>query len=710
MSTKINSLKENFSFELLDYEIEHQGQAVIDIAVDMDYKEGIGQENPFEYPDFIPIAEFIDNFLVTYPNETDFWEILNKNLIRTLLTQPIPTPYGVEYNLDEILDSLTVDIQVQSGSSDFSIPRASQVVGIPETEVEVNLGENFSFELLDYEIEHQGQAVIDIAVDMDYKEGIGQENPFEYPDFVPIAEFIDNFLVTYPNETDFWEILNKNLIRTLLTQPIPTPYGVEYNLDEILDSLTVDIQVQSGSSDFSIPRASQVVGIPETEVEVNLGENFSFELLDYEIEHQGQAVIDIAVDMDYKEGIGQENPFEYPDFVPIAEFIDNFLVTYPNETDFWEILNKNLIRTLLTQPIPTPYGVEYNLDEILDSLTVDIQVQSGSSDFSIPRASQVVGIPETEVEVNLGENFSFELLDYEIEHQGQAVIDIAVDMDYKEGIGQENPFEYPDFIPIAQFIDNFLVTYPNETDFWEILNKNLIRTLLTQPIPTPYGVEYNLDEILDSLTVDIQVQSGSSDFSIPRASQVVQTVDQIEDTELLQVVFGTAGDDIFDSAFPEDTQFEGAKQILFTGNGNDKVDVSQIGINNWIDTGSGNDIVFTGTSNRIILGNDNDIIFAGTGQGGNYISLGEGKDQLWVSTNNNDLPENLNQINDFNPEDDVIGFANTILSLDNKGELWDYQQLGNDIIISAFGQEIAQLFNTTITESNFVFFGHQQNL
>ncbi|MDE5079553.1 MAG: hypothetical protein O4751_15300, partial [Trichodesmium sp. St2_bin6] len=211
-------------------------------------------------------------------------------------------------------------------------------------------------------------------------------------------------------------------------------------------------------------------------------------------------------------------------------------------------------------------------------------------------------------------------------------------------------------------------------------------------------------------TVDIQVQSGSSDFSIPRASQVVQTVDQIEDTELLQVVFGTAGDDIFDSAFPEDTQFEGAKQILFTGSGNDKVDVSQIGINNWIDTGSGNDIVFTGTSNRILLGNDNDIIFAGTGQGGNYISLGEGKDQLWVSTNNNDLPENLNQINDFNPEDDVIGFANTILSLDNKGELWDYQQLGNDIIISAFGQEIAHLFNTTITESNFVFFGHQQNL
>ena len=136
---------------------------------------------------------------------------------------------------------------------------------------------------------------------------------------------------------------------------------------------------------------------------------------------------------------------------------------------------------------------------------------------------------------SLKENFNFELLDYEIEHQGQAVIDIAVDLDYQEGIGEENPFEYPDFIPIAEFIDNFLVTYPNETDFWEILNKNLIRTLLTEPIPTPYGVEYNLDEVLDSLTIDIQVQSGSSDFSIPRGSRVVQTLDTIEDPELLPI-------------------------------------------------------------------------------------------------------------------------------------------------------------------------------
>ncbi|MEM7555129.1 MAG: DUF4114 domain-containing protein, partial [Cyanobacteria bacterium P01_A01_bin.84] len=65
-------------------------------------------------------------------NETDFWEILNKNLVQTLLTESIPTDFGVEYNLDEVVDSLTVDIQVQPGSADIDTLRGSLVVGTPE--------------------------------------------------------------------------------------------------------------------------------------------------------------------------------------------------------------------------------------------------------------------------------------------------------------------------------------------------------------------------------------------------------------------------------------------------------------------------------------------------------------------------------------------------------------------------------------------------
>lgn len=143
MTTQINPSEETFSFQLLDYEIEHQGEAVIDLKVDLDLKEGIGEDDPFEYPDFVPIRDYITDFLVDYPNETDFWEILNKNLVTSLLTEPIP--------LDEVLDSITVDIDVQPGSSGIETPRSSMAVGTPQFEA-IALDETFSFQLLDNDL------------------------------------------------------------------------------------------------------------------------------------------------------------------------------------------------------------------------------------------------------------------------------------------------------------------------------------------------------------------------------------------------------------------------------------------------------------------------------------------------------------------------------------------------------------------------------
>ncbi|MBR8829171.1 MAG: choice-of-anchor I family protein [Gomphosphaeria aponina SAG 52.96 = DSM 107014] len=170
-----------------------------------------------------------------------------------------------------------------------------------------------------------------------------------------------------------------------------------------------------------------------------------------------------------------------------------------------------------------------------------------------------------------------------------------------------------------------------------------------------------------------------------------------------QVVIGTVEDDNFDSAFSDEKMFVGAAQILLTGSGKDLVDVSQVGDGNRIDTGSDNDTVFAGTNNRIILGEGDDILFAGYSEGGNRITGNEGNDQFWLIQDINQLPSLVNYISDFNPDDDVIGFMNSGFSLEDKGSLWDYEQVGNNIIISAFGQEIAELFNTSVTDTNFVF-------
>ena len=510
-------LDEGWSFTFEDYAIEHQGQSLLDITVSYDYVDGIGINDPFEYPEFLQIYNYIDNFLVSYPNEDDFWEILNKNLVTDLLSNPIPTVFGFDYQLSDVVDSLTVDIAVAPGSSDIFVPRTSTVTGIPGDEID--LFESWSFGFEDYAIEHQGQSQIDLTVSYDYVKGIGEEDPFEYPEFLQVYNHIDDFLTSYPNETDFWEILNKNLVTDLLSEPIPTVFGFDYELAEVVDSLTIDLDVQPGSSDIDVPRSSTVTGVPGDSIQ--LDESWSFGFEDYAIEHQGQGVIDLLVSYDYVDGIGLEDPFEYPEFLQIYNFIETFLTDYPNENDFWEILNKNLVTALLSESIPTVFGFDYELSEVLEALTIDINVQPGSSDIDVLRSSTVTGILDSDIHLNESWFFTFE--DYAIEHQGQGLIDLLVSYDYVNGIGIDDPFEYPEFLQIYNFIEAFLTDYPNETDFWEILNKNLVADLLSEPIPTVFGFDYELAAVLDALTVDINVKPGSSDIVVPRSSTVTGT-------------------------------------------------------------------------------------------------------------------------------------------------------------------------------------------
>ncbi|RUT09691.1 hypothetical protein DSM106972_001860 [Dulcicalothrix desertica PCC 7102] len=165
----------------------------------------------------------------------------------------------VVFSLVDNKNSYTID--TKNSFVIATIKDAESVISpTPKT---IDFDESWSFKIDDYAIEHQGKAVIDIDVSYDYIDGIGVPDPLQYPDFVPISNYVKNFLVNYPNETDFWEILNKNLVKSLLTEPIPTPYGIDYKLADVLDSLTVKIDVESGSSNINIPRSSTVTGRPQ---------------------------------------------------------------------------------------------------------------------------------------------------------------------------------------------------------------------------------------------------------------------------------------------------------------------------------------------------------------------------------------------------------------------------------------------------------------
>jgi len=80
---KCEQHQEIFTFQVPNYPIQHQGGAILNIKVAYRLTPEAITQNA--YPDFVPIRKDIDKFLVNYPNEVDFWEIVNKKLVQFLL-------------------------------------------------------------------------------------------------------------------------------------------------------------------------------------------------------------------------------------------------------------------------------------------------------------------------------------------------------------------------------------------------------------------------------------------------------------------------------------------------------------------------------------------------------------------------------------------------------------------------------------------------
>src|SRR4028119_1456393 len=199
---------EKWAFNFKDYTIDHQGLNTLNIKVDYGLKPGITKN---EYPDFVPIYKSIDNFLVNYPNETDLWEIVNKKLTEKVLDEnPVLTDISIQ------IEDLPTDRLPYDRTSTVFRSRSGQ------------LKEDGNFSLKDYAINHQGVNNINIDIGYQYQPEI---TPNEYPDFRQIYNSVDNFLTKYPNETDFWEILNKSLTQQVLAQ------------NPALDSLQIGLEV-----------------------------------------------------------------------------------------------------------------------------------------------------------------------------------------------------------------------------------------------------------------------------------------------------------------------------------------------------------------------------------------------------------------------------------------------------------------------------------
>jgi hypothetical protein len=80
-----DTVREGFAFYFQNFKLEHQGEThTLQITVRYDYVSGVAEK---DYPDYVPMAQLVENFLTDYPNENTYWEIVNKQLTQRLLDE-----------------------------------------------------------------------------------------------------------------------------------------------------------------------------------------------------------------------------------------------------------------------------------------------------------------------------------------------------------------------------------------------------------------------------------------------------------------------------------------------------------------------------------------------------------------------------------------------------------------------------------------------
>ena len=78
-------LVEEFKFYVRDFEMDHQrDHNKLNISISYRYVANLTKA---EYPDFRLLAKDVETLLTNYPNEDDYWEIVNKRITAVLMNK-----------------------------------------------------------------------------------------------------------------------------------------------------------------------------------------------------------------------------------------------------------------------------------------------------------------------------------------------------------------------------------------------------------------------------------------------------------------------------------------------------------------------------------------------------------------------------------------------------------------------------------------------
>ena len=281
-----------------------------------------------------------------------------------------------------------------------------------------------------------------------------------------------------------------------------------------------------------------------------------------------------------------------------------------------------------------------------------------------------------------------------------------VTLNFLAGGGDSYPFAKD---ASEQRVDLFNATSPSTTGAATFSGDGTEQDALAEYLKVNYGTAttaYNQPET--SAALDQRLQN------------LALAIDEVIDVKL-----GTAGDDDSISDSFQLQGFNAKGDVLFTGAGNDKVDIESLsGSANSIFSGSGTDTIFAGSRDVITGGSDNDVIYADAGNGnrlsgnagdddfiigssgnralggaGNdlftinegagtiYLNGGAGSDQFWLISAPGDTPAAKQFVMDFTAGEDKVGLRGLAFSA------LSFTQVGGDTLLKVNGTEVGHFMN-----------------
>ena len=149
----------------------------------------------------------------------------------------------------------------------------------------------------------------------------------------------------------------------------------------------------------------------------------------------------------------------------------------------------------------------------------------------------------------------------------------------------------------------------------------------------------------------------------------------------------TAGNNRINTGSGSDTIFVNKNDRLFGGAGPDTFDATDSQGGNRMSGGAGDDLFFLGKGDRALGGDGNDKFYVQAG-GDNLLSGGAGNDQFWIV--NGELPSSSNTVVDFQVGKDVIGITGAV-GLGISATTLKLNQVGSDTTILFGTQTLAVL-------------------